>query len=198
MTDVNDGTMAKATAYAEFAKAAGWEPVIAVEGDAITCTTTRGDESIVIHWQGTRFVDDARYSYGSRSLSLRNVSAARKKMIESADVAAQAASTVRTPRGRKAAVHDEAADEHEVARVKAALPFDANTSTDEEVFAALGGRSITWRNHRTKQLEHATVAINPGQKLFRIDVKGSRRVFTFVEAKGPFRSIYLDAILRVR
>jgi hypothetical protein len=195
MADVHAGTMAKATAYAEFAEAAGWVPVIAVDGDLITCTTTRGGETIVIHWQGSRFVDDARYTYGSRNIALRNVSHARQKMGDSADVAAKEVATVRKGRSRKAADHDT----DEVRAVKRrALPFDCNTSTDEEVFAALGGKTIIWRNSRTRETESATVAINPGQHLLRIDVKGDRRAFTFVSAKGPFRSIYLDAILEVK
>lgn len=200
MSDVNAGTLAKAEAYAAFAKDAGWEPVIAVEGDAITCTTTRNSESVVLQWQGTRFVDgSARYTNGSQALLLRNVAHARQKMGESADVAAQAATTavIRKGRGRKAAAIDPD-DENAVATARARLPFDANTSTDEEVFAALGGKTITWRNRRTKELERATVAINPGEKLLKIDVKGSRRVLSFCAVAGMFRSVYLDAILEVK
>jgi len=195
VVDVNAATMAKAEAYAATAEAAGWVPVIDVTGDAITCTTTRGNETIVIHWKGSRFVEDARYTHGSVSLALRNVGAARQKMGESADVAAKAAtrSTVRKVHGRKAV-----ADEEDQAVVRARLPFDAKTSTDAEVFKALGGKSIAWRNSATKEIERATVAINPGEKLMKIDVKGDRRAFTFVTVKGPFRSIYLDAIVDVR
>lgn len=198
VSDVNKSSMAKAEAYAEFAKAAGWEPVIGVEGDLITCTTTRGNESIVIHWQGARFVEDARYTNGSQNLALRNVSHARSKMGESADVAARAAttSTIRKARGRKAASHPD--DENAVAVAKSRLPFDAKTSMDEDVLRALAGKTIVWRNAKTRELEQAKVAINPGEKLMKIDIKGDRRVFTFVSMKGPFRSIYLDSILEVK
>ena len=196
MAEVNAGTMAKAEAYAAVAEAAGWTPVLTTEGDLITATTTRGSETIMIHWKGTRFVDDATYTNGSQSLTLRNVSAARQKMADSPDVAARGASKAIIGKGkRKVALDDE--DEHAVAAKRAQLPFDSNSS-DEEVFKALGGKTIVWRNSRTREVERAVVAVNPGEKLLKMDVKGSRRVFSFCSVKGPFRSVYLDAILEVK
>ncbi|MEI7890280.1 MAG: hypothetical protein WCI34_08210, partial [Actinomycetes bacterium] len=102
----------------------------------------------------------------------------------------------RKGRGRKVVVSDDG--ESSARRPRKPLPFDPVTDMDADVFAALGGKRISWYNHHTKVVESATVAINPGQKLFRMDVKGDRRIFTFVEVSGPFRSIYLDAIVEVR
>ena len=187
----------KVKAYVAHAKASGWKAKVEHGDDGlITCVAKRDNETITVSWMGNRFVDDARYQAGAYSISLRNIAAAQRKMTETPDDAAK--SRTRSVVRRKRVGKLEAANAAEELPVHKRLPFDPETSPDEEVFEALYGRRIVWRNSVTGNFDRATIQADRKQKHLKISMPhGTYRVLEFCAQEGMFRAVQLDRILQV-
>ena len=206
----NSVSYAKAKALAEHAESLGWDTeLIAGDGDITMLRATRGDEVITAKYDGSRYIydDTSMHAYGSVRSRLRNASAARAQMaVKPEEAAAEAAKAkVKAPTKRNT---QEDEDELTDSERKALLPFNPDTSTDDEVIAALLGRTIVWRNRTTGLNEEATLMPSLPQRHLAIVWKHNRRVLNFNEAtsvdeqlqgvtSGVFRSVYVDAIRRV-
>lgn len=198
----------KAQEFIDDAIALKWKHEVVVDGDVMTATATRGPERIVIRWTAKAFTD-ALYSCENRTVTVRNVSAARKQMaIPAAEAVETSRKTItHTVKARKAApVEDDDDDD-----VKPRLPFDPEMSPSAEILAALVGKEIIWRNGITGMDESARVLKVPVDKQnhLKIDTKRGRRILTFCSdtdesekmqgiRSGAFHSVYLDRIKAVR
>jgi len=192
---------AKATRIMEAAAASGWTASLTVNGTTLRVHVERGSEAI-----GTTFVDGKldlsempTYHDGDRSVKLKNVSAVLKQMTGEKPTAKPVTERrTRTPRPK-------------ASPETAALPFDPEASSDEEVLDAIRGRSIEWMNMISRNVEHAVVLASrtirgkmgePVERPVKIGIaphpQRNTRVVTFTdgEATGT-RSVALDRITRV-
>lgn len=196
VTATDSPSEAKAQAFAAESEALGWTATVTHDTGVYEVRSTRGDEELVLHWADGKFIEDARYSCGGRVVSVRNASAAKKKMaVPASDALASNAKVVKGNGSGPRKPRLSLADEEE--RYYAPLPFDPAETSDLDVLAAVVGRTLVWRNTATRSDEEARIG-PPPQRQLGIVVKNGRRILTFCAEGGPFRSIYLDAILEVR
>lgn len=185
----------KAVAVAEVASQLGWSPEIREEGGLAELTVTRGAESIHLAWTDGVFTHPCTYSIGSRSILLRNASAAKQRMAMGADKAKEESERVAT---RRVGVPKSAP-----ARKAKVLPF-TEASLDQEVLDALYGRKITWTNRISGEEEVDYVpALADGSRgtlkqhhAPKIIEGPDGRVLNFVGGNG-FRSVLISSIVRV-
>jgi hypothetical protein len=174
-------------------------------------TVMRGDEAIFIAWQDGRCLNSTTHTVGANTVKLRNASAARGAML------VPPGKVRRDVRKRVAACGNGVS----AAPAKGVLPFDIDSTPDDEVLAALLGRQIVWQNALTGGTERARLEQT---RFVKIQVKyreggvektrieeeqannkhtkietttAGRRVFTWAAPEG-FRSVALDQILQVR
>lgn len=186
---------AKALELAETARSLGWEPeVTGLDANTVQFRATRGIEAVEVRWLNGRCMVGSTYQCGSRTVKIKNASAAKTQMSVPEDEAVKHSNAVVT----RSAIRSRHSDDDDGTPKRIPLPFNAETSTDEEVIAAVIGKTITWRNNVTKELDSAQVMDRVPQKQLRIDIKHNRRILTFCAERGPFRSVYLDKILSVR
>lgn len=198
----------KAEEFVADAKKWGWEPDgIEAVATLASVTVRRGDETIFIQWKDGRFQENCTHGIGGRSVKLRNASAARGAMTTPAEKVRR--DVRRRVPGQKVAD----------SMPKAALPFDLDKATDEEVLKAVEGRQLTWRNSmsgdlervRVPRTEYDTVSITKegkvvGTKQVKANnlqtklstTKAGRRVLTWAAPGEGFRSVALDSLLQIR
>lgn len=126
----------------------------------------------------------------------------RSKVTTSLDNGRAVVTTGITSKGSSS---DEDEYVHPLERAKN-LPFHLGSSS-EAIVTAVRGKIVTWYNSKMRSEESAQVMNRNEQKFLRIEMgKNRRRVLVFAEgdpvdprmAGGGFRSIYLDAIVRVK
>lgn len=193
VTEAQGKSMAKAEAFLKAAAELGWSERArsAPEQETYGVIVGREEERITISWRAGVFVGEECYhSHPGRSpRKVINASAAKKIMAIPAAQAAEEAAKVSAhkltrPRRDRGATATTAP--------RKALPFDPETATDEEVLEAVSGKTITWTNGVSGQIDqdqvgsHAT--IQPGK---------SGRSIRFTSATG-FRSVRVSSILSIR
>lgn len=190
MPTANAKSKVKADDFIAAAKQSGWRATLSATGtDTVKVTAKRGDEVLEIEWDNGVYKGIGEYRYGSdRAIKLHNASAGKQRMGVSPQEAAEAAAKSATRPNRKVKVDD--STEH-----KSRVPFDVETSTDDEVIALLRGKTITWRNRNTQLIEQAFVL--PKQRHIEIVVRHNRRILNFLAEEGGFRSVYLESIKAV-
>ena len=200
----------KADDFIAAATESGWTAVLSTPSPLVVhVKATRGPETITIGWLSGVFIDNAEHTCEGHTVKMRNAMAAKRQMTVPAQEAIAAASKVSSKPKRKIRLDDEDDTEpHEAARKH--VPFDAESTSDEEVFAAVVGRTLIWKNRTTGLEEQATVLnVAPeNQRHLEIVIKHNRRILNFTcepesdeklqgITSGSFRSVYLDAIRAV-
>jgi len=184
----------KAGVFAAKAGELGWDPSVAVRGDAVELTLTRGDETIVQAWRGGVWQYDASvYAYGDRSTKPRNASGAAKLLSRSADDAKAETSKVAANRHFRKAEPKDIVQRLETAQK--GLPFDPELATDEEVLTILKGQSLVWYNRISRGQESAIVGRGKDLRM-TLNEKGERVINWCCPVTG-FRSCLVTAILKV-
>jgi hypothetical protein len=186
----------KAEAYVQAARKLGWAETIAyADGDRITVTTKRGQESIDIEWVAGVFQGDTCFYHhnGRTAIKLRNASAAKHRMAIPPAQADQEAQKVTAHKS----VRPKAGKAPSATR---SLPF-TGASLDQDVLDAICGKEITWTNRISGEPETERVPqAHAGSNLKRqprITEGPDGRVIHFVGAAG-FKSVLLSQITRVR
>jgi hypothetical protein len=197
---------AKAADFAAAAVDAGWVPGITALDEHTTLVARRGEEVIHIEWDHGVFVDSCTYTHAGRTpIKLRNASAAKARMAQPAERAAEEAQRVSahkvTRTARKSA---------SVGPRRRKLPF-SEASLDQEVLDSLYGRQIVWTNRISGADEVDRVPAIAEGMVLRDGTRGtskqnhpprimeypSGRTLEFVGRQG-FRSVLLSSIVRVR
>lgn len=75
------------------------------------------------------------------------------------------------------------------------LPFDPFNDTDSDILDRLRGRTITWRNSISGAEEEGDVPAHGNHTKIRMV---HRRVIDFAATEGGFRTVMLDAIVKVK
>ncbi|QHB37469.1 hypothetical protein SEA_LEOPARD_63 [Mycobacterium phage Leopard] len=195
----------KAQQFGLYAKSHGWSGKYHLEDGIVYLFARRGEsETIEIWWSeaGKALPEQLPiYTLAGEKIKLRNVSAAAVRVANEPDMSRLRKATRKARRQlENAAPVPEEIDDY-IASMTGTLPFD-HESTDAEIKAALKGRTITWVNRRTGQLDSAIVSDNPKQ--FKVVRKNKPYVdFVYpvqrtnvIETYG-FRSVYLDSIVSV-
>lgn len=179
-------SIAKADAFAEKARAAGWEAVTRLDGDRASAIATRGNETIHQAWDlGVYETASATYTIGDRTTLTRNASAARKLLARPRAEAEAEFSRVSS---------NKAFRRREVAPAKTTrLPFDPILATDLEVIEALRGRRVTWHNRFTQTPEVASI----GWTGVEVVEQHGERIVKFLCPRTGFRALRLSALLTV-
>lgn len=201
---------------AEFAKAVidlnnGWVLKKSAEGQRAEVTGTRGDESFHIAWVNNVYERWAGYTgFGAEDKRVPNA----KSMIVLLTRTAAEASAAPAPRAKGAPGAPRPAKSRVDTRVAYVLPWDSNTP-DEEVLAAVKGRSIGWKNtlsigsngeETEGALQEARVPASDtvdGKKVEPRHLKVERnkngdRIISFAAVEGQFRSVNEKSILFLR
>lgn len=186
-------SLGKAQAFAEKARAAKWDVVVAPNGGAVELTATRGAETIVQAWSnGVWQYDASFYAFGDRNTKPRNASGAAKLLARSEEDANAEASKVASNRHFRRSEPKDITVKLEDA--KRHLPFDPELSPDELILGALTGQAIRWYNRLSRGTEQAVVS----RKGARMSVTpAGERVVTFCCPATGYRSCLVTAILKV-
>jgi type II secretory pathway component PulM len=187
---------AKGKAFADSIRALGWEiePSWGGGEDHVVVTATRGAEVIFIEWLGGVFQPTATYAQGDRVVRVRNASAAKQYASRTPEQAAEETAKVsanRFFRKREAPAED-------VDAKRQPLPFDPALALDEEVFANLAGKRITWYNRVAQTPDSAVFPIEYRKEFTHITEFQGERIVNFVDHGGTgFRSFRLSGLLSV-
>ena len=186
--DTSDAkSLGKAKAFHEKALAAGWEVSLAVRGEAVELTATRGPETIVQAWRNGVWQWDASvYAFADRTTKPRNASGASKLLERAGEEAATEANRVASNNSfRKRAPRDLA---------PIVLPLDPELLTDEEAAKYFRGRTVRWYNRLSRSTETATVSRQSNVRVTRWE--GETTVSFCCPVTG-FRAFHLSAVLAV-
>lgn len=183
----------KAFAFLEAAAKLGWAECAqsAPEAEEFGVVVGRGDERITISWRNGVFVGEACYhSHPARApRKVINASAAKKIM---AVPAAQADEEARKVTAHKLTRPSRKSQAETTTERRAALPFDPETATDEEVLVAVANKRLSWANEISGAVHDAYVigapSIQPGR---------SGRSVRFTSATG-FNSVRVSSIISIR
>lgn len=164
----------KAGRFADAAEALGWtvdRTLDPLDGTRIV-RTQRGREQYNFAWvqndAGALVFDGGYHWIDDTPEEFGNVAAALRAMAEP--------EAHITPEGRR-------------------LPFDPFTDTDETVLDRLRGHTIAWRNSISGMEEEALIPSHGNHTKIR---SVTRRVISFAATEGGFRSVALEAIVRVK
>ena len=183
----------KADALVAHATATGWEVTgRTVDGSNIALVFERGSERITGSWTNGVWDYPGHYENGGGgSRVLLNASAARKAM-------STPATEVRHTPAKAAREPGAAPTKAKTTVVK--VPFNANTSSDNEVLTALRGHRIKWTNKFSELVEVGVVPINGNKTKLHdddLDDPGTRQL-TFCDAAGEgYRTVRLSSIVYV-
>lgn len=188
-------SLGKAEAFAEKARAAGWQVSIEMdpEHDGAELTATRDGETLIQAWAGGVWqYPSSFYGYGDRNTRPRNASGAVKLLERSAeDARADAGKVAANKHFRKAEPKD---IEVKLEEAQRRLPFDPDLAADELILAAVNGQALVWYNSLSRGQESALVS----RKGARISVTtDGKRVLTFCCPVTGYRSCYVSSLLRV-
>lgn len=179
--------VAKAKAFADFCRTSGWEVFTSLEGDLAEVTARRGVEAIHQAWvNGVYHNESATYTVSDRTVSTRNIAAA-KRLAE------------RSPEDAKAELDRVASNRafrrRDTTPSKMRLPFDPETATEREVIDALLGKGVAWHNRFRQVPETAMVGRDP--RSVRVEEQNGQRVVLFCCPATGFRAFRLSALTRV-
>lgn len=175
----------KGARYAGELTALGWKPEVTRKDGLVELTATRGAEALFLSWFNEAHISGgSTYTYSDRTIKVRNPAEAMR-------VAA------RQPEAAKEAQAKVASNRQFVKRATGPsvrnVPFDVEAATDEEVAAAINGRSVSWHNQYRVESETATVG-----SLIKVDRhKGGHRIVSFVDPQFGFRAFKLENLENV-
>lgn len=177
----------KAQRYVPQFKERGWSVEVTRSGARQELVAIRGDETIFLSWMGQAHISgESTYTYADRTVKVRNPAEA----LRMAD---------RPPAEAKESQAKVASNRSFVKRATGPsvgkLPFDPETVSDEDLAAALAGRSVQWHNRYRVESETATVG-----RIQRITVKRhdlGHRIVSFIDPHFGFRAFRLDNLERV-
>lgn len=188
----------KAAMLAAWAREHGWEvemiPLPDQNGGCVSCT--RGGELIDVHFLDNKLdvLQMPTYTVGSRTVKLRNVSAARKQMLVPADEALAAIPSARRER-KPREKHD---DDRGAVVLRRRIPW-AEDASDEEIILAVIGRKLIWRNTIAGTYDEGHVLPIKEQKQLKVVVApNGKRTLNWASSDGGFRSVYIENIVQVR
>lgn len=192
----------KAIAFLADVKAANWEGSLEVSGELAVATASRGEESIVISWEGTRH-RDCFYKFGSRELVLRNSSACRKRMalsVEEAGAEAEQAAGSGARRVRRGAAEQDEPSAPTRATVASRLPFSLASDTSETILGSLLGHRLVWTVELCGfRMEREGRVDRTAKRHLRIEEReGGARLLHFVDEEYGFTSLNLSDLVAVR
>lgn len=151
-------------------------------------------EFVEIRWDGNSCKEMPTVGHEGQLRYVRNVAAA-KRVLESTPEANAEPFTKRTEAKqglRKAAPVKRAPGK------TSRLPFNAETSSDDDIKAALLGHKLVWRNSISGEYEEDTILRSRNYNgLYYVSQSGDRRQISFVGAYG-FRSVKLSNVAAVR
>lgn len=184
----------KALAFRASVAALGWSTSVAwapdgEPDDVVEATAQRGDEHLWISWtKGAMTLQPMpTYTIVDRTIRLKNASACLKYAARPVADAQEELSKVTSNKAfrRKA-----------VTPKKARIPFDVGLASDEEVIAALLGKTVEWHNSISQATEQASL----GRDAHRIRIQpmdGGDRIVKFCCTTTGFRAFRLSALMRV-
>jgi hypothetical protein len=184
----------KALQFKAEAEKSGWTVEISVVDSELTeLVATRGLETVHQAWTNGVWQEAAStYSIADRTLKPRNAKGALTRMSRSAEEAEAELSRVAS----NTFFRRRSSPEETQSKRRAQLPFTLESS-DEEVIAALDGRTVKWHNRLSNTQEEAHVT--RGGKYIRLVTVGEERVLQFCEHRGQgFRAFRLSDVVRVR
>lgn len=162
----------RAGRFADDAEALGWTVERIKEGDARVVLTTRGKERYNFTWApneaGVLSFESGWHWVGENPEEFSNVAQALRNM---------------------------AGPEAHVTAEGRRLPFDPFNDADTEILDRLRGHTIVWRNSISGMEEEGDIPVHGNHTKIRMV---SRRVIDFAATEGGFRSVALDAIVRVK
>lgn len=186
----------------------GWEHERLAEDNVTGVRLTRGPEIMEVRWDaGGSLLHPLTYAIsGIKQTRLRNVSAAIKQMADKPNLTA-----VRT---RRASAPSATAEGEVIEITREELPFPLD-APDAEVIKALRGRHLVWWNtmgekYETGQVpDRQRVAVPDGRggkklvwrtsrNIYLTTSKAGKRSLTFPAVNEQFRSVHLEAIVRVQ
>lgn len=200
-TGGNTKSEIKAAAFAEEAIKLGWKWEMSTEGELSTVVAKRGEETLEISWLNGVFQGETCvYQHAGRTgIKVHNASAAKKRMAVPAEEAAQEAQKVTAHKATRGGVRKSGDVK---ARQPKALPFN-DASLDDDVIAALRGKTITWVNSISKTEESARVP-DEGERNSKGRVRSvtmredeSGRSINFTDASG-FKAVRISSITEVK
>lgn len=185
--DVN-ASKDKANELREIAQGLGWKSKVSVASDeTVECRCVRDQEVVIVQWHNGRCLATATYTYGARTVKIKNASAARQIMVLSPEEAAARQPSVVTRHVKSRAVDGDETPH------RRKLPFDLEKSTDAEIIAAVVNKRISWRNRISGLVESALVL----PKGITVSIINTQDALTFCSDDGGMRSVYLSKILSV-
>lgn len=146
-------------------------------------------EEISAFWSDGVWQHPCMYRYSGRELKLNNASAARKRMASEPDLVIR--------KTRSVSPGEDVGEEGAGRIVAYRVPFDPINGSDAEIFSAVYGRKLVWRNMLSGLLEEATVT---GRKTLRITYSetSGKRILHFVDnTMTGYRAIHLENLVQV-
>lgn len=184
----------KAAAFRGSVEALGWACSVewAPDGepdDVVEATAQRGDEHLWISWTAGAMTLQPMptYTISDRTIRLKNASACLKYAGRPVADAVEELSKVTS---------NKAFRRKTVTPKKTRIPFDTGLASDEEVIAALLGRTVEWHNSISQATETATL----GRDAHRVKIQsvdGGDRIVKFCCPSTGFRAFRLSSLTRV-
>lgn len=181
----------KAEAFAADVAPLGWTTRYYRQGTRTEAITSRGtgsaEETIYQQWDSGVYQMPATYTYGPRTVMVRNASAAKQLAGRAATVAAAEFEKVVANRSFRRSSPTEVRTTR--------LPFDPALATDAEVISALLGKGVKWTNRISNGSESAII----GRESSRVHITefAGDRVVRFCCPVSGFRAFRLGDLLAV-
>lgn len=185
----------KAVAFQTAVTALGWSTEVdyAQDGeddDIVEVLASRGDEHLYISWVAGSLRHPVTYTIGDRTVKMRNASQAKQYAGRPAEAAQREMTKVQLNKSfRRKAVEPK----------RSKILFDIAVATDEEIIAALLGKTVAWHNSQTQGTETGTF----GTDAKRVQIKPAKtdkpedRIVAFCCRVSGFRAFKLSALTRV-
>lgn len=185
-------SFAKASAVMDVAVKHGWDvKPQRFDGDVVELLMTRGEEALWVSWTSGVLTTDPMPSYtiADRTIKLRNASAVKQYAERAPETGAAELVKVASNRFfRKRATEPK----------RSRLPFDTDLATDEEVLAALIGKSVAWHNQYRETEEVAIVGVRHGKQPVQLRAReNGERVVWFCCPQTGFRAFSLSQLTKV-
>lgn len=175
----------KAKRIARIAVENGWQGNIQHDKGATLLTAERNDESIIVGWQDNVMINAAHYILGKET-QLH----CAKQVLEYVEGWPDVLKLFRWfPNMNRPTLVEK----------YRRLPFDWENDDDDTIISNLIGRQIFWYSHISMKM-YCDVVLEPkGKKSNKFEIKhvGHRKMFNFIGAQAGFRSVLLDALVKV-
>lgn len=191
VSDPSAKSWGKADTFKKEALRLGWETELKAVDTTVTLLASRGTSEFLHQaWDnGVWQYEASTYTYEDRTLKPRNASGALKLIARSPEDAGEEMAKVAANKQFKRREPGEG----EIKRFK--LPFDPALDPDEVVMTAVRGQAISWFNRLTNKPESAIVG--RGNSMHITVSESGRRILNFCCPATGYRSMYVDAILKV-